>query len=67
MHLNPGEEQTSRGIRPMNTLIGASHFPGSLRKVRDSLEDDGAVFRPSHKNLKIDEADYHISTAATAN
>ena len=51
----------------MNTLIGASHFPGSLRKVRDSLEDDGAVFRPSHKNLKIDEADYHISTAATAN
>jgi hypothetical protein len=33
----------------------------------ESPENDNAVFRPSHKPLKIDEADFHISTASTTN
>jgi hypothetical protein len=28
-------------------------------------ENDETVFRPSHKTLKIDKADFHISTATT--
>jgi hypothetical protein len=31
----------------------------------ESPENDGTVFRPSHKTLKIDEADFHIPTAST--
>jgi hypothetical protein len=33
----------------------------------ESAENDGTVFRPSHKPLKIDEADFHIPTATNAN
>ena len=33
----------------------------------ESPENDGTVFRPSHKALKIDEADFHIPTASTTN
>jgi len=33
----------------------------------ERAENDGTVFRPSHKTLKIDEADFHIPTAATTN
>jgi len=29
----------------------------------ESAENDRTVFRPSHKTLKIDEADFHIPTA----
>jgi len=29
----------------------------------ESAENDKTVSRPSHKTLKIDEADFHISTA----
>jgi hypothetical protein len=31
----------------------------------ESAENKEAVFRPSHKTLKIDETDFHISTATT--
>jgi hypothetical protein len=30
-----------------------------------SAENDRAVSRPSHQTLKIDETDFHISTAST--
>jgi hypothetical protein len=33
--------------------------------LMESSENDRTVFRPSHKTLKIDEADFHIPTAAT--
>jgi len=33
----------------------------------ESTENDGTVFRPSHKTLKIDEADFHIPTASKTN
>jgi hypothetical protein len=31
----------------------------------ESSENDRTVSRPSHKTSKIDETDYHISTATT--
>jgi hypothetical protein len=31
----------------------------------ESTENDGTVFRTSHKTLKIDETDFHIPTATT--
>jgi hypothetical protein len=31
----------------------------------ERVENDGTVFRPSLKTLKIDETDFHISTATT--
>jgi hypothetical protein len=31
----------------------------------ERAENDGAVFRPSDKTLKIDETDFHIPTATT--
>ena len=31
----------------------------------ERAENDKTVSRPSHKTLKIDEADFHISTAST--
>jgi hypothetical protein len=35
--------------------------------LMESQENDGTVFRPSHKILKINEADFHIPTASTTN
>ena len=31
----------------------------------ERTENENAVFRPSHKTLKIDQTDFHISTAST--
>jgi hypothetical protein len=31
----------------------------------ERAENKEAVFRPSHKTLKIDETNFHISTATT--
>jgi hypothetical protein len=31
----------------------------------ESTENDTTVSRPSHKTLKIDQADFHITTATT--
>jgi hypothetical protein len=31
----------------------------------ESAENDGTVFRPFHKTLKIDQTDFHIPTAST--
>ena len=35
--------------------------------LMESPENDETVFRPFHKTLKIDEADFHIPTASTMN
>ena len=65
----PGGADAGPGILPPS----ARGFGGITRNqagrgnagLMESAENDKAVSRPSHKTLKIDEADFHISTATT--
>ena len=69
--LQPGSTNARPGILPPSAGSAGGLTRNQAGRgnagLMESAENDETVFRPSHKTLKIDEADFHIPTATNAN